>query len=50
MNTPLFVSLLHLGDDKKIALNKSKNIKCKQMLVKAALGNGALPVRTSCRL
>ena len=32
MNTPLFVSLLHLGDDKKIALNKSKNIKCKQML------------------
>ena len=27
MNTPLFVSLLHLGDDKKISLNKSKNIK-----------------------
>lgn len=32
MNTEPFVSLIFSGDDKKIPLNTSNNIKCKQIL------------------
>lgn len=32
MNTKPFVSLIFLGEAKKIPLNKSNNIKCKQIL------------------
>lgn len=32
MNTQPFVSLIFLGGDRKIPLNNSNNIKCKQIL------------------
>lgn len=32
MNIQPFVSLIFLGDDKKIPQNKSNNIKCKQVV------------------
>lgn len=32
MNTQPFVSLISLGDDKKFPLNRSNNIKCKQIV------------------